>query len=43
MSYEKATILSTLSKIQSGELVLPAIQCDFEQGPEIMCGNEKVE
>ena len=36
MSYEKATILSTLSKIQSGELVLPAIQRDFVWEPERM-------
>lgn len=33
MSYEKATIMSTLSKIQSGELVLPAIQRDFVWEP----------
>ena len=36
MSYEKATILSTLSKIQSGELVLPAIQRDFVWEPARM-------
>jgi hypothetical protein len=36
MSYEKATILSTLSKIQNGELVLPAIQRDFVWEPERM-------
>ena len=36
MSYEKATILSTLSKIQTGELVLPAIQRDFVWEPERM-------
>lgn len=36
MSYEKATILATLSKIQSGELVLPAIQRDFVWEPERM-------
>jgi uncharacterized protein with ParB-like and HNH nuclease domain len=29
MSYEKATIIYTLNRIQNGELVLPAIQRDF--------------
>lgn len=36
MSYEKATIISTLSKIQNRELVLPAIQRDFVWEPERM-------
>ncbi len=36
MSYEKATILSILSKIHNGELILPAIQRDFVWDTERM-------
>ena len=36
MSYEKATILSVMSRIQNDELVLPAIQRDFVWEPARM-------
>ena len=36
MSYEKANILATLSKIQNGDLVLPAIERDFVWDPDRM-------